>query len=169
MYIASYNVILKIFILFLFGIFLTFPARAAELKIGVRSHSGIDKTISKWQPTADYLTRNIPKHRFVIVPYIKLSGFTKNSGSISSPLRTMIISCGRTVIKRWHIWRQIWLSLQVWKCPSLKRDIYMSTVLMATGRSSIFSITRLNLISLLKKQRIELWRYHRGCPLTPSK
>lgn len=38
------------------------------IRIGVLSHRGYDATLSNWSPTADYLTENIAKYRFRIVP-----------------------------------------------------------------------------------------------------
>ena len=42
---------------------------AAEIKIGLRAHSGLEKTLHKWQPTADYLNQAIPEHHFSFVPF----------------------------------------------------------------------------------------------------
>lgn len=61
----------------IFGVCLPFPTLADELKIGVRAHSGVDKAVLTWQPTADYLSSKIPKHSFTIVPYIHLPEFTQ--------------------------------------------------------------------------------------------
>ena len=42
------------------------------VKIGVRAHSGVEKAIEKWQPTAQYLTDSISGYRFEITPFIAL-------------------------------------------------------------------------------------------------
>lgn len=42
---------------------------ADEIRIGLRAHSGAEKDLEKWQPTADYLSQAIPEHHFVMVPY----------------------------------------------------------------------------------------------------
>ena len=43
------------------------------IKIGVRAHSGIDKAMIKWQPTADHLSNSIPGFQFEIHPYININ------------------------------------------------------------------------------------------------
>jgi signal transduction histidine kinase len=40
-----------------------------EIKIGLRAHRGAEIGLPKWQPTADYLSANIPGHNFVLVPF----------------------------------------------------------------------------------------------------
>jgi len=44
-----------------------------EIKIAVRAHSGEQKAIEKWQPTADYLSQAIPEHSFTIVPIVDIN------------------------------------------------------------------------------------------------
>lgn len=44
------------------------PARQPEIGIAVLAHRGEAAALKSWQATADYLTRTIPTHRFVIVP-----------------------------------------------------------------------------------------------------
>lgn len=41
--------------------------------IGVRAHSGIEKAMAKWQPTAQYLSDSIPGYHFEIHPYININ------------------------------------------------------------------------------------------------
>ena len=53
-------------------VLVTLPAQADIIKIGLRAHSGKEKGIEQWQPTADYLSRRIPEHKFVILPYDNL-------------------------------------------------------------------------------------------------
>ncbi len=43
-------------------------AEADDLKIGVLAFRGHDAALGRWSATAEYLTRQIPGHRFVIVP-----------------------------------------------------------------------------------------------------
>lgn len=43
------------------------------IKIGVRAHSGVEKAIEKWQPTAQYLSDTISGYRFEIVPHLTLN------------------------------------------------------------------------------------------------
>jgi signal transduction histidine kinase/ABC-type phosphate/phosphonate transport system substrate-binding protein len=40
-----------------------------RLEIAVVAKRGKEKSVRKWQPTADYLTRHIPGYKFVVVPY----------------------------------------------------------------------------------------------------
>ena len=44
------------------------PAHLPEVRIAVLAHRGEEMAVSAWQPTAAYLTRAVPGHRFVIVP-----------------------------------------------------------------------------------------------------
>ncbi len=39
-----------------------------EIRVGVLAKRGDERTIQRWQPTADYLNQEIPKYNFVIVP-----------------------------------------------------------------------------------------------------
>ncbi|HEX9627766.1 MAG TPA: diguanylate cyclase [Acidiferrobacterales bacterium] len=43
-------------------------AHTTEVRIAVLAHRGDQAALDSWQATADYLTRAIPSHRFVIVP-----------------------------------------------------------------------------------------------------
>lgn len=40
-----------------------------EVLIGVRANTGIEQAMQHWQPTANYLSSNIPGYRFKIVPF----------------------------------------------------------------------------------------------------
>ncbi len=42
--------------------------RPVTLKIGVLAHQGKQKAIDRWAATADYLSREIPRHRFELLP-----------------------------------------------------------------------------------------------------
>jgi len=63
---------LSIRLLFICLLLLTTLSAAAttppEVRIGVLSHRGDEATLRNWSPTADYLSREIPEYRFVIVP-----------------------------------------------------------------------------------------------------
>ena len=59
----------------LLSLLLIFPAHviaakdnSEEIRIGVLAKRGEEKTIQRWQPTADYLSQEIPEVNFVIVP-----------------------------------------------------------------------------------------------------
>ena len=43
-------------------------ARADDVRIGVLAMRGAERALSDWQPMADYLARQLPQHRFAIVP-----------------------------------------------------------------------------------------------------
>jgi len=45
------------------------PAFADDIRIAVRANRGSDEALSKWQATADFLSRSIPQHHFVLVPF----------------------------------------------------------------------------------------------------
>lgn len=67
---ASYKWLLYLPLLMLYfwvGAQAADPART-EVRIGVLAKRGDEKTIQRWQPTADYLSHEIPKYRFVVVP-----------------------------------------------------------------------------------------------------
>ncbi|GAB6052167.1 hypothetical protein JCM17960_09870 [Magnetospira thiophila] len=57
-------------LLLLVGLLTSPPARAAEISIGVLAKGGIEATLQQWQPTADYLNRVLPEHRFRVVPVL---------------------------------------------------------------------------------------------------
>jgi len=46
------------------------PAQAADhlVRLGVLAHRGKEEALKSWGPTAQYLSQQIPDHRFVIVP-----------------------------------------------------------------------------------------------------
>lgn len=55
--------------LLLCALFLSQESMAAEMvRIGVLAKRGEEATLSRWQPTADYLSRQIPAYRFVLQP-----------------------------------------------------------------------------------------------------
>ncbi len=41
---------------------------AAEVRIGVLAKRGDERTVTRWQPTAEYLSREVSGHRFRVVP-----------------------------------------------------------------------------------------------------
>ena len=45
------------------------PVYADDIRIALRAYTGADAALKKWQPTADYLTENIPKHQFILIPF----------------------------------------------------------------------------------------------------
>ena len=53
---------------------------AADYKVGVRAKSGIEQAKIQWQATVDYLTEQIPGHRFTLVPMLSLPEITTAAG-----------------------------------------------------------------------------------------
>ena len=49
------------------------PAQAGVVKIGVFSPEGFEAGIHRWQPSADYLAEQLPKHHFQVLPYQDLT------------------------------------------------------------------------------------------------
>lgn len=60
-------------IIFLPLFFFSSFASADTIKIGLRAHHGIDKSMQLWKKTADYLSEKIPEHKFVMVPFVGLT------------------------------------------------------------------------------------------------
>ncbi len=46
---------------------------ADTIKIGLRAHQGIEKSMKQWEKTADYLSEKIPEHKFIMVPLVGLT------------------------------------------------------------------------------------------------
>ncbi len=53
-----------------------------EIRIGVLAKRGDKLTLQRWQPTADYLSREIPNHLFIIVPlsFVEIDQVVANGG-----------------------------------------------------------------------------------------
>lgn len=47
-------------------------ANAGVIKIGLRAHHGIEKSMRQWKQTADYLSKKIPEHKFIFIPLVGL-------------------------------------------------------------------------------------------------
>ena len=47
-------------------------SHADIIKIGLRAHHGVTKSLLQWQETAKYLTKAIPEHEFVMLPFVEL-------------------------------------------------------------------------------------------------
>jgi len=59
-------------IIFLLMFFFSSFASADTIKIGLRAHHGLEKSMQQWKQTADYLSEKIPEHKFVMVPFVGL-------------------------------------------------------------------------------------------------
>jgi len=53
---------------------------AAEYKVGVRAHRGLDYAIKQWQPTLDELAKQIKEHSFILKPIVSLDEISKTAG-----------------------------------------------------------------------------------------
>lgn len=63
------NMSLIIFVpMFVFSTFIY----ADTIRIGLRAHHGIEKSMQQWKLTADYLSEKIPEHKFIMIPIIGL-------------------------------------------------------------------------------------------------
>jgi len=70
---------IKIFILLLSSLFCN-ALVAADFKVAVRAHHGINNAIQKWQPTIDLLSKQLPKHKFTLLPIVSLKEISVGSG-----------------------------------------------------------------------------------------
>ena len=52
---------------------------AAEYKIAVRAHHGVEHATKQWQSTVDALSKQLPKHQFTLLPILKLNDITKQA------------------------------------------------------------------------------------------
>ncbi|MBD3669983.1 MAG: sensor histidine kinase [Gammaproteobacteria bacterium] len=59
---------------------LALPSNAETIHIGLRAHQGVEKGIIQWQPTAEYLSRAIPEHEFIMYPYESISELNSAAG-----------------------------------------------------------------------------------------
>lgn len=57
----------------LLGVLFSHELFAAEYKIAVRAHHGIEHAIKQWQPTLDVLTKQLPQHTFSLKPIVGLN------------------------------------------------------------------------------------------------
>jgi len=61
-------------VLLLFLLIITSSSvHSATIKIGLRAHHGIEKSMLQWKKTADYLSEKIPEHQFIMVPLVGLT------------------------------------------------------------------------------------------------
>ena len=54
-------------------------ASADTIRIGLRAHHGIEKSMQQWQLTADYLSEKIPEHKFIMVPLVGLKDLMREA------------------------------------------------------------------------------------------
>lgn len=68
-----------IFVLCLLIIVASSSVDADTIKIGLRAHHGIEKSMKQWKKTADYLSEKIPEHEFIFVPSVSLAELMKEA------------------------------------------------------------------------------------------
>lgn len=68
-----------LFVLFLILSF-TSDLWAAEYKVAVRAHRGLDYAIKQWRPTLDELAKQLKEHSFILKPIISLEEISKVAG-----------------------------------------------------------------------------------------
>lgn len=67
-------------LLLLLVLFFSQNLMAAEYKVAIRAHHGIDNAIKEWQPTLNVLSNKLPKHTFTLVPIVSLKDITQRAG-----------------------------------------------------------------------------------------
>ena len=67
-------------VLVIFCLFFSSGLHAAEHKVVVRAHHGIDDAFRQWQPTIDALNEKLPAHEFVLTPIISLTEISQRVG-----------------------------------------------------------------------------------------
>lgn len=66
-------IVLLLAFLFLQIFWFSTLSHADTIRIGLRAHHGIEKSMKQWKQTADYLSEKIPEHKFVFVPFVGLA------------------------------------------------------------------------------------------------
>lgn len=67
-------------LLSLFVIIVSSTVSADTIKIGLRAHHGIEKSMAQWKKTADYLSEQIPEHKFIMIPLVGLNELMQEAG-----------------------------------------------------------------------------------------
>lgn len=60
--------------------FINVDSFAADYKIAVRAHHGIEDAYRQWQPTVDALLKSMPEHSFVLTPIVSLNEISERIG-----------------------------------------------------------------------------------------
>lgn len=68
--------LMMILLLFVFSTI----AGADTIKIGLRAHHGIEQSMLYWEKTADYLSEQIPEHKFIMIPLVGLTELMEEAG-----------------------------------------------------------------------------------------
>lgn len=74
------KLILKCCVLIIPCFFISYQVSAAEYKIAVRAHHGIDDAFRQWQSTINELEKKLSGNRFTLVPIIGLNEITQRFG-----------------------------------------------------------------------------------------
>lgn len=67
-------------VVILLGLLFSNGLMAANYKVAVRAHHGIDAAIKQWQPTIDALGKALPEHTFTVLPIVSLDEITQRAG-----------------------------------------------------------------------------------------
>ncbi len=69
------------YILFvILGLLMSQWSMAAEYKVVVRAHHGIDDAFRQWNPTLEVLSKQLAPHKFILIPIISLNEITRRVG-----------------------------------------------------------------------------------------
>lgn len=74
------NLVNRYFFVMIFGLFFSLGLSAAEYKVAVRAHHGVDRAFKQWQATVDALGNQLPGHSFVLIPIISLNEISRRTG-----------------------------------------------------------------------------------------
>lgn len=74
----SFKLGLSLLIFLVLFIYTSF-ATADTIRIGLRAHIGMKKSMQQWEQTADYLSEKIPEHKFIMVPIVGIPELTEEA------------------------------------------------------------------------------------------
>ncbi len=70
----------RLFLMTLLLFIFSTAVSADIIKIGLRAHHGIVKSMAQWEKTADYLSEQIPEHKFIMIPLVGLTELMQEAG-----------------------------------------------------------------------------------------
>ena len=72
--IQNFYLISGLFLMTFLSLCILSPVVSADtIKIGLRAHHGLEQSMRLWEKTADYLSEQIPEHKFIMVPFVGLT------------------------------------------------------------------------------------------------
>ncbi len=72
--------LLKLCVLIIPCFFISYKLSAAEYKVAVRAHHGVEDSFKQWQPTINALEKQLSEHNFTLVPIVSLNAITQRFG-----------------------------------------------------------------------------------------